>query len=568
MYVNNPWNTCAITNLIVGTVGNRRWLESISKSLFEPGTQIEMIRSEKVVRIVAPKVTAELILQEINTLLDQARTRLLDAEQISPKRLDQSVLDEAGKITQTVIRYDTSGNNIQVSWIASPNDDPQGLEDLADVSHRLLYSAYGYKQAGGTTMEVQPEPYAVGGWYLSDYNSQSKMAWKDRVAKWARWAIATPRRGASPEDTVQILPNRNLCRSLDRTASPSFAPDGWSVESEAKTRAVFGHVLHREPVPSKIEDAFPANGVKEDRSIGEHQQTAYNRNNGIHDKLDWHLDRIMVPIIPPLNSLAALTAKSAATTTHTSVLLRFLPAPGNPALPTLELTLLTDPDTDTLTPHCLRAVTRVLTHDILLPSHPVDIRLAETTSYLLPGSSISSSCPELATFLSSSDLRPQEGILSTPPRPAPLHLPSRILSSYSTEASETTEASYIFAGLELHRHVSTPVSGWKLSYTSIEAGQGGGRRAELALEGIRADGDVDERGMPLNEFDMFEKQLERGEDDATGAPAGPKERIGADVYVETLARLALGRELAWSGDLPGKEGSEGAQGPGRGHGEM
>lgn len=569
-------------------MGNRRWLESISKSLFEPGTQIVLIRSEKVVRIVASKVTAELILQEINALLDQAHTRALDATQISPKRLDQSALDEVGQITHTVIRYDKSAKNIQVSWITPPEHQREGLEDLADITYRLLYSAYGYEQPGDNTMEVQPEPYAVGGWYLLDYNSKGKLPWKDRLAKWARWAIATPRRDAKPTDPMKILTNDILCHNLDATPSRSFAPDGWSAEPQVTTKAVFGHVLHREPVPSKIEEAFPDDRSKDDlipeedlvynKNIGKYdQRVPYNRNNGIHDKLDWHLDRTLSPIIPPLKSLAALTAKSEATTTQTSILLRFLPASSNPSLPWLELTLLTDPDTDTLTPHSLRAISQIATHDILLPSHPVDVRLTDITSHLLPGSSLASSCPELTAFLLSSDLRPQEGILSTPARPPPIRLPSRIISSSSSESERPAEASYIFTGLELHRHVSTSVSGWKLSYTSIEAGQGGGRRAELALEGIRTDDDdVDERGMPLSEFDKFERrqQLDQGGGVTKTEAEEEGGKMGADAYVETLSRLALGQEFAWFGEMSERVTREGdgldaqSHGQGRGSGEV
>ncbi|KAH8907401.1 hypothetical protein BR93DRAFT_878112 [Coniochaeta sp. PMI_546] len=547
-------------------LGNRRWLESISKSLFEPGTQIELIRSERIVRIVAPKVTAELILQEINALLDQAHTRELDAARISPRRLDQSILDEVGKITHTVVRYDKPGKTIQVSWITSPENQREGLEDLADVAYRLLYSAYGHKPTCDASMEVQPGSYEAGGWYLLDYHSKGKMAWKDRLAKWARWAIATPRRGVNPTEPVKITSNENVYRNLDTARSRSFAPDGWSSEPQITTKAVFGHVLHREPVQPDSENAFP-----DQVSVGNptpEDNLAFSKNNGIYHKLDRRLDRTIAPIIPPLKSIAALTANSQATTTQTSILLRFLPAPTNPSLPFLELTLLTDPDSNSITPHSLRATSRVETHDILLPAHAVDIRLTATTSHLLPGSSLPSSCPELTTFLSSSDLRPQDGILSTPPRPPPLQLPSRILSSSQTSPTTTTEASYIFAGLELHRHVSTSVSGWKLSYTSIEAGQGGGRRAELALEGIRSDDrDVDEGGMPLTEFDKFERGLVgRGDGEKASAPstAMAEGGKGAEHYVETLSRLALGREFSWFGDMPERESREGVDGQGQG----
>lgn len=479
-------------------------------------------------------MAAELILQEINNLLDQAHTSLLDATQLGPRRLDQSFLDEVGKITRTVVRYDKSGKNIEVTWITAPENQREGLEDLADVTFRLLYSACGYKQPGNATMEVQPEHHQAGGWYLPDYHSKGKMAWRDRLASWARWTIATPRRGVRQTEPVQILSKESLCRSLDATPSRSFAADGWSSEPQVTTKAVFGHVLHREP--AERNDQFSS-----DKSIS----------------VQTNFDRTLAPVIPPLASLAALTASSESTTTQTSILLRFLPAaPANhPSLPPLELTLLTDPDSDVLTPHSLRALSRVSTHDILLPSHAVDVRLTETTAYILPGSSLASFCPSLAAFLATADLRPRDGVLATPPRPPPIHLPSRVLSgpSSSETTGEEEEVSYLFAGLELRRKVSTAVAGWKLSYTSVEAGQGGGRRAELALEGVRTgDADVDE--VPLTEFERFERGFEKKDEKATVG-----ERGGAREYLETLTRLVLGGELAWFGEMPEREGGRGGE---------
>ena len=354
-----------------------------------------------------------------------------------------------------------------------------------------------------------------------------------------------------------------------------------------------------------MEDAFAQELLKHKEKL---QQKApgvghphHNRNNGIHDQLDKTLNRTITPIIPPLKSLAALTSASKATTTQITILMRFIPAPGSPTLPSLELTLLMDPDTDKITPHSLRAVSRVTTHDILLPSHPVDIRLSETTSHILPGSAIADACPEMMDFLSSSDLRPSEGVLSTPARPPPLRLPSRILSSTHSSSSPV---SYIFSGLELHRKVSTSVDGWKLSYTSIEAGQGGGRRAELALEGLRTDNDeVDENGLPLSEFEKFERGISKPSSAARSEPSEQKkgeetssdeqksgeeekpaietpkeekpdqlkladEKLSEDVqveqkktnaqqYVETLSRLALGVAFPWYGEMPERVSKDG-----------
>jgi hypothetical protein len=496
-------------------------------------------------------VTAELILQEIVTLLDRAQTRVLDATHISYGRLDQSVLDEVGQITHTVVRYDKSGKNIQVSWITPPENQREDLEDLADVTYRLLYSAYLYKQRCDATMEVQPRAHELDGWYLRNYHSKSKLAWKDRLALWSRWAVATPRRGGQPAVSEMIVGNDLICRDLDAAPSQNFAPDGWSAEPQVTTKATFGHVLHRDSDPSRMQEGSLSGDRKE------------NHNDGVYGELDRRLERTISPVIPPLKSLATLTAGSEATAAaQTSILVRFLPVTSNPSLPSLELTLLTDPGSDAVTHHSLRAVTRVATHDILLPAQPVDVRLTATTSHVLPGYALGSSCPEILSFLTASDLRPQEGILSTPSRPPPLNLPSRILpaasSSYSSSDIEATQAQYIFAGLELHRHVATSVDGWKLSYTSVEAGQGGGRRAELALEGVRVgDGGVDEMGLPVSEFERFERSGGR----ADGVRAAVTEivgdegeqRLGSKEFVATLSRLALGKGLAWVGEVPDGE---------------
>jgi len=44
----------------------------------------------------------------------------------------------------------------------------------------------------------------------------------------------------------------------------------------------------------------------------------------------------------------------------------------------------------------------------------------------------------------------------------------------------------MFAGIELHRTVLGRRDGWVLGYTSVEAGQRGGRRPELILEAVPA----------------------------------------------------------------------------------
>jgi hypothetical protein len=543
------WFTVANVDLV--PVGSRSWLESLPKSLFSPGTQIELIRSEKIVRIVAPKAAAGLILQEINSVLDKAHISLFEAARVSRERIDQSILDEAGKITQTVIRYDESGLKIQVSWLPTLEAKPEGAEDLADIVHRLLYSAYGYQQTGETTMDVLPAAYSYGGWYIVDYHNKGKLAWKDRVERWARWTIATPRQGVKTMGRLHELPSTILSQPLDTPTPLSFSPDGWSTEPQTTTRAVFGHVLHNEPAKPEAE---PDPGPAEDGILRPEHTMPYNRNADVHDKLDPALRRTLAPLIPPLASLATITAHSATSPPESTIILRFLPSPDNPSLPSLELSLSMDPDTGSLTPCSLCAINSVDMHDILLPAQAVDVRLSHTTSYLLPGDRIATHCPSLSSFLAQSDLRPFDGVLTTPARPAPLRLPSRILGRSTSDDSETVEAAYLFSGLEIRRSVATSVAGWKMSYTSVEAGQGGGRRAELALEGVP----FGEVGKEETDFERFER-VALEEPAPAGAVPVPEEQVwkkGAEGYVATLSRLVIGKEFSWFGEMPERERRE------------
>jgi hypothetical protein len=524
-------------------LGNRRWLESISTSLFEPGTQIELIRSERIVRIAAPKATAEFILKEIYALLEKAESRLLDASKVSPEQLEPSVLEEVGRMTNTVVQPTKSGSKIQVSWLPVAEPAQEGLEDLGDVVYRLLLSGYGFQHPGETSLDVHPDHYAVGGWYLRDYHSKGKMAWKDRLSEWGRWTIATPRWGAKPAITYDALPSTILSRPLDASSAPSFDKDGWSSQPQVTTRAVFGHVLHKEPAerfrqPAEIEEpeeeAPVSEEPQEEAPAPQEPPTAeaemksldpfwYKRNTDIHDKLIPDLTRTLAPMIPPLTCLAALTAASKATTpSETTILMRFLPVPNKSTsspLPSLELTLSNDPSTpdSDISISSLTATTSVDTHDILLPSHPVDIRLQHTTSHLLPSEAVSTHLPQIISFLNSSDLRPSDGVLVTPARFAKsLRLPGRLVGE-----EEVVKAEYVFAGLEMRRSVATEVDGWRLVYTSVEAGQGGGRRAELALEGGRMEGE--------------------GEGDKEG-------------FVGVLNKLTVEGGLKWFGDGPRSDG--------------
>jgi hypothetical protein len=68
--------------------------------------------SQNLVRIKAPKKTAEMILQEIYTALDTVQTRNIDARKLSFEPVSPLLVEEAGRITKSVVKVDKSGDMV------------------------------------------------------------------------------------------------------------------------------------------------------------------------------------------------------------------------------------------------------------------------------------------------------------------------------------------------------------------------------------------------------------------------------------------------------------------------
>ena len=212
--------------------------------------------------------------------------------------------------------------------------------------------------------------------------------------------------------------------------------------------------------------------------------------------------------------------------------------------PALELRLAAS-DTEILGVESLRAVLRTGTSDVMLPSSAVDLRFAQTQHV-----SLVPSPPVTPTFTTDEDLRPAaadalanwqpisdflsnarldlaHGKLEVPPRQkfpvprrlfAPLPTPSpsaeegeepkpkrkgRPPKTKTRDGDELLSTSYSFVGLEVHRSASIPYAdavgsdsgnGVRLTYTAVEAGQGGGRRAEVSLEPVAVAVAVEQQG--------------------------------------------------------------------------
>lgn len=312
-----------------------------------------------------------------------------------------------------------------------------------------------------------------------------------------------------------IVPERKEEKQIQRT------PSGW-LPFRVRTKAVFGHVLN-------VFDAVLPRSIHEGTDV---LSTS---------------PRTLAPLMPPINELN-LPSWVPYNNPHymtCMVLMRFQPyavdpaRPVDPLAPHLELRLKAT-DEEIIEVHSLRAVAHTYVSDIVLPAERVDVRITQNVVAEVLGAQIDAidGLQPLLQFLRDAKFELAKGRLVTPPRlhdlglprwmfyrpeadPASPFLPRALqhkLAQKNKDASagdaadskadaaapyDSDEAlppyaeqhdapafnalrpaSYAFAGLELQRPLETTYDGWRLEYTSVEAGQGGGRRAELALEAV------------------------------------------------------------------------------------
>ncbi|KUI61286.1 hypothetical protein VP1G_08451 [Cytospora mali] len=561
------------------TLGNQRWLHKISRVLLKPGKQMEVIRSQNLIRIVAPKAIAETCMNAIDATIQKIKTKTFKLDQVPMERLDAGILADLGKITNSVVEFGSSHEEVKVSWIDIRNDESQAqLEDLGDVIFRLLLT--GHTSASTTnTLIIYPE-LEGNGRFIEDFDDKHKLSWIDRRREWARLCLplapgktstkpgcplqsdalkykvtpsaedlALPTSSIKPKvkayfdnfDFERPLEGKPLAIPKPREKQPEEqeseqlqgleptkpTPSGW-LPFKVSTKAVFGHILH-EQSPSLIQ------------ALG--QPTA--------SLVNW--PRALSPLIPPIANmdLPGWVPYNQPIDATSTILMRFVPyaEDANHAddltttkAPHLELRLLAS-DRRVLAIHSLRAISQISIADILLPAEHVDVRTTQRLQAELPGRVLDTTdgMAALTGFLQASRLEPSRGELVTPPRLRDLGLPAWLLrgdeaspddeptSSSSSPADNTlVPTSYVFAGLEVHRAIETTYDGWKLAYTSVEAGQGGGRRAELSLEAVPGyDQSLrrDKTGVTSAHFLRSMYQLARGQKGhVTHGPDGEKIR--------------------------------------------
>ncbi|KAJ4420857.1 hypothetical protein N0V85_000436 [Neurospora sp. IMI 360204] len=474
-------------------LGSKRWLADISRNTLIAGQKIELIPSSNAICINAPKAMSELVLSEVNRVLERAKTISLDLSLVTKQAKNPAVLMSVGDVTHSVVRLDPAGDKINVTWVDMPGRN-ETLENMADIVLRFLLVAFGQKPRTEHITLTLPPSARESGRYLIEPNCQPKLPWQERIKLWARWIAAVPKAGSSSTGVkipADVLPHPlNLAKEAPRhrqleASFPELYKDqsakGWSELPETDTRAIFGHVLH---APSRSPDPAQA---QRSRIAGSAS------TSGFPSRLDTSLSRTFMPVLPPISELKFANNLKTQGLYHSDIVMRFVPAPEQPgsvkatSAPDLELVLEAD-HREIKGFSSLCAITESFTGDIICPSSPIDVRLKQRRHFTMDVKSIDE-CEPIVDFVNKSDLRPWDGKLKTPSSIEALPLPKRLLSGPSLKKieEEIVPVKYLFAGMEIHRRVAADYKGFTATYRSIEAGQRGGKYAELSVDAVRAE---------------------------------------------------------------------------------
>ncbi|KAI1079639.1 mitochondrial inner-membrane-bound regulator-domain-containing protein [Whalleya microplaca] len=506
--------------------GNQRFLANMVNSWLESGEKLEAFRSTQTLRFVMNKTKATMMIQLLNETLNDITIKTFPIKFVTLEPIEGYILKALERMTNTHIEISKNLQRLHIAWIQLKNRaTPEfvGLEDLRHVVFRLLLTALGPRRV---TMTLHAEAMEDGkeGRFITDTTSKEKLSWKDRLGQWARYIL--------PSTTEKSeTPIANPLKSLERPVEPSEPvaagqltdnvffhdprfpahPVKWAEKRRTSTRVSFGQLLHsqRPTAPPSLPKLLTADHP-----------------------------RVFVPVTPHPVRLARLARhgvnspashKLVESPAMSTIVMRFWPAPEmgvmdrsdggvgddehkiplgknerkrterrrrerQAADPALELRIATN-DREILGVESLCAITGTSIADVMLPSAPVDMRFTQSEYVPLEGTSrdILAAWQPLADFLGHARLDLEAGKLEVPPRQR-FQLPRRLFPATDNQRREEgppaehqdpndlLSATYTFVGLEMHRSVSVPFEGHTLTYTSIEAGQGGGRRAEVTLE--------------------------------------------------------------------------------------
>ncbi|KAK8099357.1 uncharacterized protein PG998_012598 [Apiospora kogelbergensis] len=472
--------------------GTRRFLKRINERVLERGESMEVFKSRQTIRFVASRPKTETLIHELGVILQKLRTRNFPASFVGREQtqdvIDGAVLEEVGRISNTFVSQSTSTKKLTVTWLESRGHKQEGekeydVEDMRHVVARLLLAV------------LKPEPVLTK-LYAPDQTKALLLS--DTPASTFEEDGSATRTVGEPSDVAKLLQDSNIQAledaEIQRKEIFPYHPVRWSPELHTTTSAVFGHVLlDATGAPAKA--LTPQIGPNEDLdNINNHNARAYKRRCHAAALLGraYHPTPLRPYAEPePVGTQPARPVPRAPPSSNRQRRARDHRHP-------LHARHHRDPRPRR---HARRLARR----------HP---RAAAALRHAAGQPRGAGLWQPIEDFLRRARLDISEGKLEMPEQqrfqiparlfyksypshiapPAPTHpkltvklnrrtarLAKSIQSRTPNDKNQPISILYEFAGLELHRAVRIPYEGHTLTYTSIEAGQGGGRRAELAL---------------------------------------------------------------------------------------
>jgi hypothetical protein len=449
-----------------------------------------------------------------------------------------------------------------------------------DIALRLLVTSGDASNRISNWLGRRETDKASSGVFMM-YTAIDGLGWRDRLRQWTRWTAPIakksdeqdgPRRSdvtlgesakggtLSPtnndkQETVEVTQQKVTKAMEQNPTSQTEAATILNGEYEGSTHwqdvyrvestAIIGSVLHSYDDPSKVSTVAP-------------------KPTGNTSKSDMH--RAFSTVVPNLSRLIGSSSTwGLRRSSHKTLIMHFQPNPffkspetsqpiGAAALsafPPLEMRFSVDEDTNAYKFRDIQAVHSVRNSDLMLPESVSDVRFQQRSVSALhvrpehyP--------PGLAEFLSKCSLDIEQGHFGGPPRltlPVAAHLcqdPGFKLLGAGVAGDDMHDVEYLFTQLDIRKMVMMSWEGWRLPYTSIEAGKAGGRRGELRLLPVKIGRYND---TPATEEEFLEAAcrladgVERGDHAALVARRVHKPKITNKVWADGGGRILGTHEI-------------------------
>ncbi|TLS23178.1 uncharacterized protein PpBr36_05666 [Pyricularia pennisetigena] len=535
-------------------VGTRRWLQSISRIyLKHVGGRVELRRSDRLMRIFAPKAVAETILDDIDELLNWAVTERIQLDAITSETPSKGALEQLAGLTNSHIEFDEENREIVISWIHKNRavaSEVGKVENTAEKVYRLLLTAYDPARVSTfTTVFPTVDAGEETGSLIVDHGIRpTSPPWNLQACSWARLQRPQPKadldapaaeefplKASSPSLLRWPVDNNfrehfHFFKDRHKSFGGEVPHSGRWSKARTATQATFGHLMH---------------GYEESLLAGTRMPATP----------DWTSPRMLFPTTPSFLD-KDMGQPQPAGPHRTELVIRFVPSPSDPSTnlhnpPTLELRFLT-------LDHLVRGIQRATlfaihdTHhaDILLPSMPVDARITQRQVSMLRGADLHSvpHMGPLREFVVRSTLNLVGNVFRTPTSVKGLSLPAYLMgdgqgepSKHGSEGAFVT-LDYIFADLELRRRIDFEIDGENVTYTSIQnPTQPSMNRAEVSvhpplppslLPGLE-DSEIPEYG--LNEIEKAMAEL-----------AVDEPEVVSGRFLQGMMKLTTNKVMKWA----------------------